>query len=133
MHLLEKLWILQEKIEISNLPQQKDKNVIIIRTKLSYRKVFHRKKFSYRNEKTQIYTNKPVYLGFSILVLSKISMYEVCYDYLKLKYSEEKLVSLQIFKKETPKQVFFCQYFESIKNIYFKGHLWTTGSEFYCT
>ena len=123
MHLLEKLWILQEKIEISNLPQQKDKNVIIIRTKLSYCKVFHRKKFSYRNEKTQIYTNKPVYLGFSILVLSKISMYEVCYDYLKLKYSEEKLVSLQIFKKETPKQVFFCEYFESIKNIYFKGHL----------
>ena len=123
MHLLEKLWILQEKIEISNLPQQKDKNVIIIRTKLSYCKVFHRKKFSYRNEKTQIYTNKPVYLGFSILVLSKISMYEVCYDYLKLKYSEEKLVSLQIFKKESPKQVFFCEYFESIKNIYFKGHL----------
>ena len=123
MHLLEKLWILQEKIEISNLPQLKEKNVIIIRTKLSYLKVFHRKKFSYRKEKTQIYTNKPVYLGFSILVLSKISMYEVCYDYLKLKYSEEKLVSLQIFKKETPKQVFFYEYFESFKNIYFKGHL----------
>ena len=48
-------------------------------------------------KKTQIYLNKPVYLGFSVLVLSKISMYEVCYDYLKLKYNEEKLVSLHIF------------------------------------
>ena len=33
--------------------------------------------------------NKPVYLGFSILELSKILMYEFWYDYVKPKYSEK--------------------------------------------
>ena len=33
--------------------------------------------------------NKPVYLGLSILELSKILTYEFWYDYLKLKYGEK--------------------------------------------
>ena len=33
--------------------------------------------------------NKPVYLGFSILELSKILMYELSYDYVKPKYGEK--------------------------------------------
>ena len=34
----------------------------------------------------QILINKPVYLGLSILELSKILMYEFWYDYIKAKY-----------------------------------------------
>ena len=30
--------------------------------------------------------NKPVYFGLSILELSKVLMYEFCYDYIKPKY-----------------------------------------------
>ena len=33
--------------------------------------------------KTQIIMNKPFYLGLSILELSKILVYEFCYDYVK--------------------------------------------------
>ena len=33
--------------------------------------------------------NKPVYLGLSMLKLSKILMYEVWYDYVKPKYGEK--------------------------------------------
>ena len=33
--------------------------------------------------------NKPVYLGFSILELSNIIMYEFLYDYVKPKYGEK--------------------------------------------
>ena len=33
--------------------------------------------------------NKPVYLGLSILELSKILMYEFWYDYIKPKYGEK--------------------------------------------
>ena len=33
--------------------------------------------------------NKPVHLGLSILELSKISMYEFWYDYVKPKYGEK--------------------------------------------
>ena len=40
-------------------------------------------------KKTQMLMNKPVYLGLSILELSKIVMYEFCYDYVKSKYGEK--------------------------------------------
>ena len=38
--------------------------------------------------KTQILMNKPVYLGLSILYLSKTVMYEFWYDYVKPEYGE---------------------------------------------
>ena len=50
---------------------RKEKKLFSIRTKLSHYKVFHIKCISNRNEKTQITMNKPVYLGLSILDLSK--------------------------------------------------------------
>ena len=40
-------------------------------------------------KKTQIYMNKPLYLGLSILELSKISMCEIWYDYVKQKYGDK--------------------------------------------
>ena len=40
-------------------------------------------------KETQIVMNKPVYLGLSILELSKILMYEFWYDYVKPKYAEK--------------------------------------------
>ena len=33
--------------------------------------------------------NRPVYLGLSILKISKTVIYEFCYDYVKLKYEEK--------------------------------------------
>ena len=33
--------------------------------------------------------NKPVYLGQSIIKISKIAMYEFWYDYIKTKYDEK--------------------------------------------
>ena len=38
---------------------------------------------------TQILMNKPVYLGLSILDMSKTVMYELWYDYVKPKYGEK--------------------------------------------
>ena len=38
--------------------------------------------------KIQILMNKPIYLGLSILDLSKTVMYEFWYDYVKSKYGE---------------------------------------------
>ena len=54
--------------------------------------------------------NKPVYLGLSILELSKILMYEFWYDYLKTKYGEKaKLcyVDTGIVSLYTEKQLIF--------------------------
>ena len=37
-------------------------------------------------KKTKVKMNKPIYLGLSILDISKILMYEFWYDYMKPKY-----------------------------------------------
>ena len=40
-------------------------------------------------KKAKVKMNKPVYLGMSILDISKTLMYEFWYDYIKLKYKEK--------------------------------------------
>ena len=40
-------------------------------------------------EKTKLKLNKPVYIGMSILDISKILMHEFWNDYLKLKYQDK--------------------------------------------
>ena len=40
-------------------------------------------------KKTKVKMNKPVYLGMSILDISKTSMYEFWYDYIKPKYKDK--------------------------------------------
>lgn len=40
-------------------------------------------------KKTQVYMNKPPYLGQVVLDLSKTLMYEFYYDYLKVKYKDK--------------------------------------------
>ena len=49
--------------------------------------------------KQEIFMNKPVHLGLSILKLSKILMYEFCYDYVKPKYGEK--VKLRYMDKDS--------------------------------
>ena len=39
-------------------------------------------------KKTKVKTNKPIYLGLSILEISKTLMYEFWYDYMKSKYND---------------------------------------------
>ena len=66
-----------------------------IRTKLSYYKVFQRKFISNRIEKAEIFINRPVYSGLSILEISKILIYEFWYDYIKPKYGEICVIWIQ--------------------------------------
>ena len=40
-------------------------------------------------KKTKVKMNKPVYLGMSILDISKTLMYEFCHDYVKPKYKDK--------------------------------------------
>ena len=63
------------------------KKIFIVRTKLSYYKMVFRKFIRNRNKKkNKCKMNKPVYLGLSILEISKILMYEFWYDYIQPKY-----------------------------------------------
>ena len=40
-------------------------------------------------KKTKVNMNKPIYLGLSILEISKTLMYEFWYDYMKPKYNND--------------------------------------------
>ena len=40
-------------------------------------------------KKTKVKMNKPIYLGMTILDISKTLMYEFCYDYIKPKYQDK--------------------------------------------
>ena len=54
--------------------------------------------------------NKPVHLGFSILELSRILMYEFWYDYVKTKYGEKsKLCYMDRVSLHTLKQMIFTE------------------------
>ena len=51
-------------------------------------KHFSENLFAIEMEKTKVKMNKPVYLGMSILDISKIIIYEFWYDYIKQKYQD---------------------------------------------
>ena len=75
--------------DIKLVTTERRKNYYVVRTKLWYFKVFHRKLITNRHEKTEIFINKPVYLGLSILELSKILIYEFWHNYVKPKYDKK--------------------------------------------
>ena len=80
----------KEQRDIKPVTTERRRNYLVSEPNY-HTKVFHRKLISNRNEKktSRILMNKSVCLGLSILELSKILMYEIWYDYLKLKYGEK--------------------------------------------
>ena len=47
-------------------------------------------------KKVKVKMNKPIYLGFSVLEISKTLMYEFRYDYIKPKYDKKQNYVIQI-------------------------------------
>ena len=74
--------------EIKLVTTERRRNYIVSQPNSHTTKFFTENLSAIEMRKTQILMNKPVYLGFSILDLSKIVIYEFWYDYLKPKYGE---------------------------------------------
>ena len=70
MQLLGKLWRIQKNIETSNLLQQKEEEIIWCWNQMTIQQSFY-----------SILMHKPMYLGLSILDISKTKMYDFWYDY----------------------------------------------------
>ena len=64
------------------------RNYLVLEPNYYTTKFFIENLLAIEMKKTQITMNKPVYLGFSMLDLSKTIMYDFCYDYIKPKYGE---------------------------------------------
>ena len=88
MLFLEKLWKMWEKIDIKPVTTETRRNYLVSEPNYHTRKFFAEHLLAVEMKKTQILMNGPVYLGLSILDLSKTVMYEFWYDYLKPNYGE---------------------------------------------
>ena len=61
-----------------------------VRTKLPYNKFFFSKNLlAIEVKKIDAFKNKPVYLGLATLEISNTAIYELRYDYVKMKYREK--------------------------------------------
>ena len=65
------------------------KELFGVKSKLSYNKKIPDNLLAIEMKRTRILMNKPIYLGLSILEISKITMYEFWYDYVKPKCGEK--------------------------------------------
>ena len=66
-------------------------------------------------KKIKVKMNKPIYLGFSILEISKILMYEFWYDYMKANYGD----NLKLCYMDTDSYIFHAKiedFYEDIAN-----------------
>ena len=83
---------------MEHMRKHRDIKLVIIERKRNYlvpepnyytAKFFSKILLAIETKKTQITMNKPVYLGLSILDISKTKMYSFCYDYIKPKYGDK--------------------------------------------
>ena len=70
------------------MQQQKGEEILVSKPNYHTTKTLPENLLATEMKKPEILLNKPVYLGLSILELSKILMYEFWYDYEKPNYSE---------------------------------------------
>ena len=74
--------------DIKLVTTKKRRNYLVSEPNFHTTKLFSENLLAIEMKKTQILVNKPVYLGLSILELSKIVIYEFWYDYVKPKCGE---------------------------------------------
>ena len=74
---------------INNVRKHRDIKLVTTEERRSYLKVIPENLLALEMKKTQIFMNKPVYIGLLMLEISKIVMYEFWYDYVKPKNGEK--------------------------------------------
>ena len=75
--------------DIKLITTDKRRNQLASETNYHATKYFSENLLAIEMEKTKVKMNKPVYLGMSILDISKTLMYEFWYDYIKPKYQDK--------------------------------------------
>ena len=79
--------------DIKLVTTERRRNYLVSESNYHATKYFTENLIPIEMKKTGILIKKPLFLGFSILELSKILIYESWYDYAKMKYSQKEKVS----------------------------------------
>ena len=77
------------KKEIKLVTTDEKRNKLVSEPNYHTTKRFSENLLAIEMKKTKVKMNKPIYLGMSILDISKTLMYEFWYDYLKPKYGDK--------------------------------------------
>ena len=80
---------IRNRVDIRLVTNKKDAKKLISKPNYHHRTIFCENLVAIHMKKTQLVFNKPVYLGMSILDLSKTSMYDFHYNYIKPKDGEK--------------------------------------------
>ena len=83
---------LRKNSDIKLVTTERRRNYLVSEPSFNTTKFFTEHLLAIEMKKMQRLMNKPGYLGFSILKLSKILMYKFWYDYVKPKYGEKALL-----------------------------------------
>ena len=79
---------LRKHRDIKLVTTDKRRNRLVSEPNYHTTKWFSEKILATEMKKTKVKTNKPIYVGLSILEISKTLMYEFWYDYMKPKYRD---------------------------------------------
>ena len=79
---------LRKHRDIKQVTTNKRRNKLVSEPNYHTTKYFSENLLAIEMKKTKVKMNKPIYLGLSILEVSKILMYELWYDYSKPKYQK---------------------------------------------
>ena len=86
---MEKQWKILKNIEILLVTTDKKRNKSVSEPNYHTINYISEDLSITEMNKTKVEMNKPIYLGLSILDISKILIYEFWYDYMKLKYNDK--------------------------------------------
>ena len=87
--------IVRKHRDIKLITTERRKNYLMSEANYHTTKFFTKKLLTIEMKQTQMYMNKPVYLGLSILELRKILMYEFWYDCVKQKKKQNCVIQIQ--------------------------------------
>ena len=77
---------IRNRVDIKLITNEKEAKKLISKPNFDHRTIFTENLIAVHMKRTKVYYNKPIYLGMSILDLSKTLMYDFHYNYIKKKY-----------------------------------------------
>ena len=83
---------LRKRINVKLINNSKDYLKIVSKLNFISQKIFSKHFIAVHQIKSVLTLNKPIYIGFSILELSKLSMYKFHYDYVLNTFNSVKLL-----------------------------------------
>lgn len=80
---------LRKRVDVKLVSTEKQAEKLTAKPNFKHFTIFDENLVAVHMNKTQIYFNKPIHLGMSILDLSKTLMYDFHYNYIKKKYGDK--------------------------------------------